>query len=155
MAPSPPAAVGGAAQWHRIVKAFQKTVMCGVCYVRKPAISGFATLWQDGDEGDEGDEGSREWEPHLDCSGWLCHECAAAMQWDGIEYPLAATPGGGDHAWFRIDCPFCRREASVAVTEAIGVRGLLRVVAEQSAHLRKLDLIRHILDDGAVIESNF
>lgn len=129
--------------------------MCGVCYVRKPAVSGFATLWQEREEeGDESSPAAWDWKPHLDCSGWLCHECAAAMQWRGIEYPLEAAARGREecHAWFRIECPFCRCEASVAATAAIGLRGLLRMVAEQSAELRKLDLIRHILNDGAIVE---
>lgn len=129
-------------RWSRLVQTLRRTAVCDVCFVRKPTTS-FATLWQD----QEDEEAEGPWVPHLGCSGWLCVDCTVSMRWQGIEYALHDE---GPPGWFRIECPFCRQEASIGVTPELGVKGLMRMIREQSLELRKLDVIRRVLDNEAV-----
>ena len=127
--------------WQRLARAVQQTVVCDVCFHRKPRLS-YPPLWQDDDGG--------AYTPHLGCAGWLCADCAVAMQWRGIEYAL--DDGAGPPGWFRIECPFCRHPTSIGVTPRLGVRGLMRMIREQSIELRKLDLIQRVLHNEPVFD---
>ena len=131
-------------RWRLLVQSLRKTAVCDICFVRKSTMK-FATLWQYNDE-DEAADGP--WVPHLGCSGWLCIDCTVSMRWQGIEYALSDD---GPPAWFHIECPFCRQKASIGVTSELGVKGLLRMIWEQSMELRKLGVIRRILDNDAFV----
>ena len=113
---------------------------CVICYERLPLLR-FATLWEVVRH-TENEDDAPQWRPHHDCKAWLCHSCVGEMQWRGFEYALTEV---GPPAFVNVLCPLCRTGVSVAATERLGTKGLLRLVTSQTRELRKLDIIQDVL----------